>query len=234
MPNRLLTQLLLCLSLPMVSVSGSLTLDLAAERGRLDREVLSADDPTSVTAYLDDNVDNDNRLIQMTYASARRATCSSEATQAPESEPLTLFLYRDTRDHAFHGGSTGRASAEGIPGASQNFNHGRRNASLSAAVLLAVGQKSRPQLVAIVAGRLHRLLGVLALAIAGGEFDIFGSDISLIRGQRECQDDVVSFGATHLVVSLPPLATARGSSNLAANWRRRQVLKRPRALVLLG
>jgi hypothetical protein len=76
----------------MVSVSGSLTLDLAAERGRLDREVLSADDPTSVTAYLDDNVDNDNRLIQMTYASARRATCSSEATQAPESEPLTLFL----------------------------------------------------------------------------------------------------------------------------------------------
>ena len=89
-------------------------------------------------------------------------------------------------------------------------------------------------MVAIIAGRLHALLRVLAFAIAGGEFDIFRSDVSLIRGQRECQNDVVSFGATHLIVSLPPLATFRGSSNLAVNWQRRQVLKSPRTVVLLG
>ena len=75
--------------------------------------------------------------------------------------------------------------------------------ALSAAVLLAVHQKSRPQVVTVVARRLHRLPRMLSFALARGEFDVFGSDISLIRGQRECQDDVVSFGAAHFVCQSP-------------------------------
>src|ERR1035437_1164404 len=106
--------------------------------------------------------------------------------------------------------------------------------SLSAAVLLAVVQNPRPQRGAIVAGRLHGLLCVLACALAGGEFEVFGRDISFVRRQRECQDDVVSFGATHRV-SLSRLSRSwRGTSHLAANWGRRQVLQRPIGFVTLG
>src|ERR1035437_4426168 len=49
--------------------------------------------------------------------------------------------------------------------------------SLSAAVLRAMAQNPRPQSDAIVAGRLHGLPRVLAFALAGSEFEVFGRDI---------------------------------------------------------
>jgi hypothetical protein len=92
MPTRFFTRLFLCLLLPMVSRCGSIPFDWAVETGRLDSQILSADDAAGVAAYVDDNKGNDNRLIQGTSAGVRPAIRTSEATQAPESESLTLFL----------------------------------------------------------------------------------------------------------------------------------------------
>jgi len=100
--------------------------------------------------------------------------------------------------------------------------------------MLAVGQKHRPQRVAVVAGRFRGPLRELAFAIAGGKCEVFGRDIPFVRGQRECQEDVVSFRATHQVSISRLSRLCRGTSNLAVNWRRRQVLERLCGFVLLG
>ena len=68
-----------------------------------------------------------------------------------------------------------------------------------AAVLLAVGQKHRSQMVAIAAGGIYGLLRMLTFAFARGKLEIFRRNIPFIRSQRERQDDVVSFSATHRV-----------------------------------
>jgi hypothetical protein len=81
--------------------------------------------------------------------------------------------------------------------------------SPSAAVLFAVGEKPHPQRLAVVAGCLHRLQRFLPIPFAGGEFQVFGGDISLIRSKGECQDDVVLFRATHRDVYLRPLDRGR-------------------------
>jgi hypothetical protein len=92
MPDRSFARLLLCLLLPTVSRCGSIPFDREAETGRLDPQILSADDTAGVTAYVDDYKGNDNRLIEATGAGARPATGTSDETQAPEAEALTLFL----------------------------------------------------------------------------------------------------------------------------------------------
>ena len=45
---------------------------------------------------------------------------------------------------------------------------------------------------------------MLTFAFARGKLEIFGRNIPFIRSQRERQDDVVSFSATHRV-SIPCL-----------------------------
>src|ERR1039457_376210 len=101
----------------------------------------------------------------------------------------------------------------------------------SAAVMLAVGQKPGPKIITTVAGRIHGLLRVLAFSLAGGQFEVFRRDVSFVRGQRECQDDVVSLRAAHKA-NLPPLMAS--TSHLAANGAGPQVLQRWRGFVSLG
>jgi len=54
-------------------------------------------------------------------------------------------------------------------------------------------------MVAIAARCLHGFLRMLTFAFARGKLEIFGRNIPFIRSQRERQDDVVSFSATHRV-----------------------------------
>ena len=81
MPTRFCTWLFLCLLLSKISQCGSIPFDFVTETGRLDPQIVSTDDLTGVAAYIDDNKDG-----------VRLATGPSEATQASESDSLTLFL----------------------------------------------------------------------------------------------------------------------------------------------